>query len=111
MAMKAIKPRVKKGTAGTVPFFLNNYYFIFSSINLINTQINATYPKILTISIPLEQMLPKKDIFPKSEKPFGYIDANPCINVTFINNKDNITKYLNLSPLICLLIFHSNIFP
>ena len=33
MAMKAIKPRVKKGTAGTVPFFLNNYFFIFSSIN------------------------------------------------------------------------------
>ena len=25
MAMKAIKPRVKKGTAGTVPFFLNNW--------------------------------------------------------------------------------------
>ena len=44
-------------------------------------------------------MLPKKDIFPKSEKPFGYIDANPCINVTFINNRDNINKYLNLSPL------------
>ena len=37
MAMKAIKPRVKKGTVPGVPLFLNNYFFIFASINLINT--------------------------------------------------------------------------
>lgn len=35
---KTIKSRVKKKEpAEAVPFFLNNYFFIFSSINLINT--------------------------------------------------------------------------